>query len=201
MTFYWNTFQEAAFQLLAAIELGLSLPSGTLRSLCKDPASELRFNRYPKVPLSVLAEGKKQRAAAHTDVGIISMLFQDDVSGLEIEDRANSTSGNRSFMPLPPGKTDGQRDVVLLVGDTLERWTNRDIKATVHRVSSRTSNGSEPDAECPERYSGAFFLKPSFDTSVAPLSQFVAEGVQSDFEDITYLAYHQQRMAKIYSVY
>lgn len=197
MASYWTIFQQASSQLLEAIELGLNLPKDALLSLCKEPCSELRFNHYPKVPLDVLAAGGKQRAAPHSDIGIISLLFQDDVGGLEIEDRRNSTAEHRRFVPVPAA---GSRDVVLLVGDTLERWTNGVIKAAIHRVSSAddgaaVSDGKQPKGYCPERYSGAFFAKPDFEASVAPLAEF---GRSDSIKDITYLAYHQGRLGKVY---
>lgn len=43
-------------------------------------------------------------------------------------------------MPMPPGDIEGHGDTVLLVGETMERWTNGQIKSVMYQASSHFSD-------------------------------------------------------------
>ena len=64
----------------------------------------------------------------HTDFGMLTVLAQDDVGGLEIQ----RLGGEWVAMPPLPGT------LVVNVGDLLERWSNRRYRSTVHRVINRS---------------------------------------------------------------
>jgi isopenicillin N synthase-like dioxygenase len=98
--------------------------------------------------------------AAHVDSGFITLLAQDGVPGLEVEDRAGNWSG------VPPT----ERTLVVNFGKLLERWTGGRVRATRHRV---TGSGTE-------RYSIPFFYEPAVDAVIAPL------GLGQSFTPVTY---------------
>ena len=87
--------------------------------------------------------------APHTDFGMLTVLAQDDVGGLEIQ----RLGGEWVAMPPLPGT------LVVNVGDLLERWSNRRYHSTVHRVINRSGR---------ERLSLVLAYDPNFETPVDP---------------------------------
>ncbi|RYP50304.1 hypothetical protein DL768_004157 [Monosporascus sp. mg162] len=177
---------------------GLDLPPGVTVARCQPAASEMRLNHYPPISLKRLSEGKTKRIWPHTDLGIISLLFQDQVGGLEVEDRPNSRPNKRSFAPVLPDDPDGPSSVLVLIGDTMQRWTNDLISAGLHQVSVPPSMKTQTEGECPDRYSGVFLVKAHRNASVAPLPQYVTEEKPAAYDDISALQYHQQKIGSLY---
>lgn len=185
-------FQDICLTLMRAMEVGLDLPSGRLVERCKPASSELRLNHYPRTNLRELAEGKVKRTWPHTDFGIITLLFQDSVGGLELEDRRNPGT----FAPVLPGNPHGPTEMVVNISDTFQRWTNDVIRAGVHQVSVPPSMKGLTKGFCPERYSGIFFFKAHRSTSAGPMPHFVTKERPAAYDEITALEY-QRRMTKV----
>jgi len=179
---------------MEAMEVGLKLSPGSLVERCCPASSELRLNHYPQTDLQVLAEGKVKRTWPHTDFGIITLLFQDQVGGLELEDRRNPNT----FMPVLPGPADGPTEMVVNISNTFQRWTNDVIQAGLHQVAVPESLKQKEAGFCPERYSGIFFFKAHRNTSVGPLPQFVMPERPALYEEMTALQYQQQMTAVLY---
>ena len=114
---------------MRAVELGLGAPTGCLTELSVPNSSELRLNHYPQIDIQEMTTGNAARAWPHTDSGVISLLLQDEVGGLEFEDRQNSSS----FIRL---SSNGSMEMIVNVADTLERWTNGVLRAGLHRVNN-----------------------------------------------------------------
>jgi isopenicillin N synthase-like dioxygenase len=64
---------------------------------------------YPAVPTQLLHSGKLSRVPAHSDFGTLTLLFQDDIGGLEIADLGSANTEksaefekNGSFRPVKP---------------------------------------------------------------------------------------------------
>ena len=185
MTEGYQVCQDACLQIVSAIELGLGLAPNTLIVRCSPAASELRLLYYPSISLKTLDEGKKKRAWPHTDFGIITLLFQDSIGGLELEDR--KAGKPRKFIPIVPGPPS---EMIVNTSDTLQRWTNDVIRAGLHRVTvPRTLNLDV----LPERYSSVFFFKAGRNTSVGPLPEFVSADWPAVYDEITALEYQKQR--------
>jgi len=151
----YDVFQAICIQLMEAMEIGLKLPKDTLVDRCRPASSELRLNHYPRTDLAVLAEGKTRRTWPHTDFGIITLLFQDQTGGLELEDRRHPNT----FVPVLPGPADGPTEMVVNISDTFQRWTNDVVRAGVHQVSVPGAMKEQKTGICPQRYSGIFFFK------------------------------------------
>lgn len=191
----YQELQNISLQIVAAIEVGLSLEAGALVSRCCPAASEIRMNRYPPVSTERLADGRVKRTWPHTDFGIITLLFQDHVGGLELEDRTRPGT----FVPVTPVKVGpGQKsEMVVNISDTFQRWTNGVIKAGLHQVSAPPAYkaAAAPNGILPERHSCVFFFKATRDTSAGPLPEFVTAEYPAQYDEITALEY-QQRMTK-----
>jgi isopenicillin N synthase-like dioxygenase len=114
-SFYWMCF-EAASRILRALALGIGLDEDHLLKLHSGHYNQLRLLHYPPIPARAIEEGKMARMPAHTDWSSMTMLFQDDCGGLQVED------------PNVPGKFVGveplEGALAMNVGDLLMRWSN-----------------------------------------------------------------------------
>ena len=187
----YNVCQNVSLQIMAAIEVGLRLPPSTLTKRCVPAASELRLNHYPSYSTETLHLGKIKRTWPHTDLGIITLLFQDAVGGLELEDR--KATHPRTFVPVVPGPSG---EMVVNTSDTLQRWTNGILTAGMHQVTVPSAMKNMRSEVVPDRYSGVFFLKAARDVSVGPIPEFVSPERPAAYDEITALHY-QQRMTDV----
>lgn len=106
---------------------------------------------YPPVP----EESDSWGVGPHTDYGVLTILMQDDVGGLQVE-----TSGGDWIDVTPiPGT------FVVNVGDVMEAWTEGKFRATMHRVKNSSSK---------HRISAPFFFQPSLDCVIKPLDDVIA---------------------------
>ncbi|KAJ3553498.1 hypothetical protein NPX13_g10876 [Xylaria arbuscula] len=192
--------QQISEQIVSAIEMGLGLPHNRLVSCLQPVASEIRLNHYPAISLEKLAEGSVKRTWPHTDLGVISLIFQDEIGGLEVEDRSISSLQKHSFVPVMPMKQGSQQEVVVLVSDTLQCLTNNVIMAGRHQVSVPPLMSTWAEGECPERYSAVFFLKASRATAVAPFSEFVTEARPAAYQTLSALELQQRGTRMIHGI-
>lgn len=179
--------------ILPALEEGLGLVPGSLTRQCDGPHSELRLNHYPEIRLRDLRGGTISRIHPHTDLGVVTCLFQHGgMGGLQAHDHETGC-----WVPL---HTESAAEMIVNISETLERWTNGQVRAGVHQVTVPPMLQDEPDNETlvPPRLSTAFFLKANRDASVGALPCFVSEEYPRKFEAMTALEYHQQRLAAAY---
>ncbi|KIW90262.1 uncharacterized protein Z519_08906 [Cladophialophora bantiana CBS 173.52] len=126
MTAFFETCYGTALCLLRAIALGMDLPEDFFREYHTKKDNQLRLLHYPPVEAELLRGGAMERIAAHSDFGTMTLLFQDEVGGLEVEDVREKGKFNPA--PFVPGT------VVVNIGDFLQRWSNDTLKSTLHRV-------------------------------------------------------------------
>lgn len=112
------------------------------------------------------------RAAAHTDFGAMTLLFQrPSQPGLEIQ------TPNSTWAPVtvyPPGtEGDSVPPIVVNIGDLLSYWTGGVLKSTMHRVCI-SKNKKE------DRYSIAFFCHPVATTELAPIPSPLVSAAEGD---------------------
>jgi isopenicillin N synthase-like dioxygenase len=192
MESYWQQCHEVAMSLMSAVELGLSIPQGTLATRCLPSASEVRLNHYPAISSKELASGLTARIWPHTDFGIITLLLTDSVGGLEIED----PSSPGTFLPVPQG---ARNEMIVNVADTLQRWTNGVLKAGLHRVMLPSGSKGDEDEMVAERWSIPYLFKAKRETKVGALQEFVGEGQKSAYDNITALEFQLRRQHQVYS--
>lgn len=133
---------QTADAVLEAIALALHLPPDFFTLRHSQRSHTLRLLHYPPQSAAI-------GAAAHTDYGSITLLFQDEVAGLEVQARAGE------WLAVPPLAN----AVLVNLGDLMQRWTNDEYRSTPHRVRSVAD----------ERYSIAFFCDPNPDVEIACL--------------------------------
>lgn len=171
-------------RIVRILEEALGIPTSQLVGMCDGTNGELRITHYPAVELQRLRTGKTFRIAEHTDTGILTLLFQDSVGGLEVEDPAS----RGHFLPLV---TSHQVEMIVNVGDTLQRWTNGRLRSANHRVTAPPASESQV---VPARYSIGFFGKANPTAMVRPMRQFVgnADGVQDEEDAMTASDYYSK---------
>lgn len=121
----------------------------------------LRFLKYPRGGEESYKE--PVRAGAHSDYGSITLLFQRDVPGLEVQ------ASRTEWISAPLIK-----DAILVnVGDQIEFWTNGLFKSTMHRVVFL------PEHAHVDRYSIPFFVHPSDETLLTPIPSTIVPPASS----------------------
>ena len=113
--FYWEC-SEVGGNILRAIALGLGLEEDQLAKFHSGHNNQLRLLHYPPISAAPIEAGEMARMPPHTDWSSITMLFQDDVGGLEVEDIDRPLR----FIPAIPV----ENAIVMNVGDLLQRWSN-----------------------------------------------------------------------------
>ena len=183
--------QKVSLNIMRACEVGFGMPRNSLVDRCIPAASELRLLYYPPVSISRLATGTIKRAWPHTDFGIITLLFQDALGGLEYEDRRNPFT----FAPVLPTE---DNEMVVNTSDTFTRWTNGVVTGGIHQVNVPPSLKSQTTGFIPERYSTVFFFKAHRDISVGPIDHFVTEKHPALYPDITARQFHREMTDILY---
>ncbi|CAM9287559.1 unnamed protein product [Ectocarpus sp. 6 AP-2014] len=157
----WKTTMQEHFvrmhavgeRLAGLLSVGLGLDPAVFDTCFSEFAHTLRLLHYSA---EVSDPGKGvMGAGAHTDWGLMTLLATDEVPGLQVR-------LDGEWLDIPPRKG----AFICNLGDMLQRWTNDDLRSTVHRVVNKLGL---------ERYSIPFFFEPNFDTEVACFPQFCSE--------------------------
>jgi isopenicillin N synthase-like dioxygenase len=159
---YYRGMEKVSQTLMRAIARGLSLEEHFFDTAFERGLSTLRLLRYP---IRTDAEQTAQsdpgvwvthdggrfyvNGAPHVDSGFLTLLAQDEVSGLQARHR------DGAWLDIPP-TDDG---LAVNFGKVLERWCGGRIKATEHRVIGTGR----------ERLSIPFFYEARADAEIRPL--------------------------------
>ncbi|KAK7054185.1 BTB domain-containing protein [Favolaschia claudopus] len=158
---FFRQCHELHVHVMRSIALGLDLDEGFFDDKIHEQSHNLRLLSYPPIKRSLLDYEGQARAGAHSDYGTLTLLFQDQVGGLEVQ---NPHTG--SFVPaLPiPGT------IVVNVADLLARWSNDVLRSTLHRVVAPQARPMNAQGVItPGRQSIAFFCNPNFSAEIACL--------------------------------
>lgn len=138
---------------------------------------QLRLLRYHSIPKSTLEKAGNYRINPHTDYGLCTLLFQDQVGGLEVDPFHTG-----EFLPATPIRG----TCVINVADLLQRLSNDKLKSTRHRVmlpqfTEEQLAAMDSNSMLPDRYSTAFFVHPDPSFTIAPI---VSPGETSLYEPV-----------------
>ncbi|KAK6074857.1 hypothetical protein SCUP515_06219 [Seiridium cupressi] len=195
VNFYWQCF-EPAKQLLRALAIGIGLDDEEyfLKSHSGEN-NQLRLLHYPPIDTEKLTSNAFARMPAHSDWGSITMLFQDECGGLQVED----PNEPGRFVDAKPMKN----ALVMNVGDLLMRWSNDYLKSTLHRVTmppiADAGTGANGAREQPSgdvtraRYSIPYFVSPNPTAVIECLPQCASEDNPPGYEPITQDEYRRMR--------
>jgi isopenicillin N synthase-like dioxygenase len=175
----YRAFEKSGKSLLRAIALYLQLPENYFDDHIHNGNSILRAIHYPPItqePKSAI------RAEQHEDINLITLLVGASADGLQILTKQNEWVGVTS---LP-------EQIVVNVGDMLQRLTNNKLKSTTHRVVNPAREFWHTS-----RFSIPFFLHPKGEMSLACLSSCIDAQHPKAYPDATAGEYLDERLREI----
>lgn len=99
--------EKLGFKLLKLVSLSLGLREDRLNEFFKGQTSRIRLNYYPPCPVPHLTLG----VGRHKDAGVLTILAQDNVGGLEVKRKSD---GDWVFVkPVPDA-------YIINVGDMIQ---------------------------------------------------------------------------------
>ncbi len=175
----YRAFEKSGTALLQAIALYLGLDEHYFDNYVYNGNSILRSIHYPPItsePKSAI------RAEQHEDINLITLLVGASADGLQILTKQNEWVGVTS---LP-------EQIVVNVGDMLQRLTNNKLRSTTHRVVN-------PPRELwhTSRFSIPFFLHPKSSMSLRCLDGCIDSSHPKAYEDATAGEYLDERLREI----
>ena len=172
-------FENSGKFLLQAIALYLNLEQSYFNNYIDKGNSILRAIHYPPITLEPLSA---IRAEQHEDINLITLLVGASADGLQILTKNNDWL---SVTALPD-------QIVVNVGDMLQRLTNNKLKSTTHRVVN-------PSRELwhTSRFSIPFFLHPKSSMSLRCLDNCVTTDQPILYTDISAGDYLDERLKEI----
>ena len=175
----YRAFEKSGSALLRAIALYLDLNENYFDEHVHNGNSILRAIHYPPI----MQEPKSAiRAEQHEDINLITLLVGASADGLQILTNQNEWVGVTS---LP-------EQIVVNVGDMLQRLTNNKLKSTTHRVVN------PPRAMWhTSRFSIPFFLHPKSEMSLVCLESCVDKNHPKAYPDATAGEYLDERLREI----
>lgn len=178
----YTTLEQTAKHMLQAIALYLELPENYFEDKVKNGNSILRpIHYYPiEDPDSVPEDAV--RAAEHGDINLITLLMGASADGLQVLRR------DGKWIPI----TALPEQIIVNVGDMLDRLTNHKLKSTIHRVVN-------PPRELmnTSRFSIPFFMHPRSEMDLTSLESCITEKNPKRYTDILAGDFLQQRLEEI----
>ena len=175
------TLENIGLTLLRAISMYLNLDINYFEDKVKGGESILRSIHYFPLDPSDISDGAV-RAAAHGDINLITILMGASADGLEILTKQNK------WIPI----ISKEDELVINVGDMLERLTNKRLLSTVHRVVNPSINKLGTS-----RYSIPFFMHPKPEMDLTCLESCYSQNNPKQFENITAGSFLEERLRDI----
>ncbi len=178
----YNRLEQTGIEILKAIAIYLQLDEGYFTDKVKNGNSILRPIHYFPIDHPAHTPLDAVRAAEHGDINLITLLMGASADGLQVLRR------DGKWIPI----TALPNQLVVNVGDMLERLTNGKLKSTIHRVVN-------PPVELmnTSRYSIPFFMHPKSSMSLAALPNCVGINNPKKWDDISAGDFLNQRLAEI----
>lgn len=157
-----------------------------LLSVGDSRTSTVRLNYYPLV--DPLTEEERDEVADlgdmalhhHTDPGVLTLLLQDMVGGLQ------ALSRDDGWVDVTPEAG----TIVVNLGDAMQVWTNDQYRSAVHRVLPTKGQA---------RYSTPYFFNPARDAILEPIETLLASGEKPLYRSFTWREYIQGRIDDNYA--
>jgi isopenicillin N synthase-like dioxygenase len=175
----FRSFEQSGTALMQAIALYLKLDEHHFDSFVHNGNSILRAIHYPPIteePKSAI------RAEQHEDINLITLLVGASADGLQILNKQDE------WVPV----TSLPEQIVVNVGDMLQRVTNDKLKSTTHRVVN-------PPKEkwASPRFSIPFFLHAKRESSIACIESCIDAEHPKAYPDTTAGEYLDDRLREI----
>lgn len=178
----YRTLESTGMQMLSAIALYLGLEENYFTDKVTKGNSILRPIHYFPIENPEEIPDDAVRAAEHGDINLITLLMGASAEGLQVLRR------DGKWIPI----TALPEQIIVNVGDMLDRLTNHKLKSTIHRVVN-------PPKELmgTSRFSIPFFMHPRSEMDLTCLESCIDEENPKKYEDITAGEFLNQRLAEI----
>ena len=175
----YDAFDAAGAKVLRAIADYLEIDRDWFLDSVREGNSVMRLLHYPPQNEPT---GEHIRAGAHEDINTITLLLGAEEAGLQLQTK----EGEWMDVRPKPG------ELVINIGDMLQRLTNGKLRSTSHRVINPA-----PDRASRARYSMPFFLHFRPDFVIEALPSTVPEGEEPQWEPISSHDYLMERLREI----
>lgn len=175
----YKMLEKTAKFVLRSLALHLNLEETYFDGYIKNGNSILRPIHYP--PIQTAPKGA-ERAAAHGDINLITLLMGAQGKGLQVQNH----HGDWIDAVAEPD------ELMINVGDMLSRHSNNKLKSTIHRVIN-------PPKELwgTSRYSIPFFLHPISEMKLNVLENCIDKNNPKRYEDITAGEFLEERLKEL----
>lgn len=178
----YRRLEKTGVEMLRAIALYLGLNENYFDDKVKNGNSILRPIHYFPIENPDAVPADAVRAAEHGDINLITLLMGASADGLQVLRR------DGKWIPI----TALPEQLVVNVGDMLERLTNKKLKSTIHRVVNPPKEQMKTS-----RFSIPFFMHPRSEMDLTCLENCIDGEHPKQFEDITAGQFLDQRLAEI----
>ncbi len=175
----YRMLEKTGIYVLRALALYIGLEEYYFDHWASNGNSILRPIHYP--PITEEPKGAV-RAGAHGDINLITLLMGASTGGLQVLRK------DGEWIDAVPQED----ELVINVGDMLERHTNNKLRSTIHRVI----NPPKDQWDKP-RYSIPFFMHPRSEMRLDCLEECIDEENPKQYEDITAGDFLHQRLVEI----
>lgn len=175
----YRMLEKTGIYVLRALALYIGVDEHYFDYWATNGNSILRPIHYP--PITEEPKGAV-RAGAHGDINLITLLMGASTGGLQVLRK------DGVWIDAKPAVD----ELVINVGDMLERHTNNKLRSTIHRVV----NPPKEEWETP-RFSIPFFMHPRSDMKLNCMPECIDEQHPKAFEDITAGEFLNQRLVEI----
>ena len=175
----YELLEETGRHVLGAIACYLNLDETYFDKHIFNGNSILRAIHYPPITQE---PNKAERAAAHGDINLITLLMGAQGKGLQV------LSNNGEWVDAIAEDD----EIIVNIGDMLSRHTNNKLKSTIHRVVNPPK-----DLWNSSRYSIPFFLHPRLEMPLDCIESCVDENNPKGFENTTAGDFLYQRLVDL----
>ncbi len=175
----YKMLEKTGIYVLRALAIYIGLDEHYFDHWARNGNSILRPIHYP--PITEEPKGAV-RAGAHGDINLITLLMGASAGGLQVLRK------DGEWIDAIPNED----ELVINVGDMLERHTNNKLRSTIHRVV----NPPKEQWHTP-RYSIPFFMHPRSDMKLNCIEECIDDNHPKAFEDITAGEFLHQRLVEI----
>ncbi|WP_299216901.1 2-oxoglutarate and iron-dependent oxygenase domain-containing protein [uncultured Aquimarina sp.] len=175
----YRMLEKTGIYVLRALAIYIGLDEYYFDHWASNGNSILRPIHYP--PITEEPKGAV-RAGAHGDINLITLLMGASTGGLQVQRK------DGEWIDAIPQED----ELVINVGDMLERHTNNKLRSTIHKViNPPKEQWGKP------RYSIPFFMHPRSDMKLNCLEECITEDNPKQYEDITAGDFLHQRLVEI----
>ncbi|MBC8082672.1 MAG: isopenicillin N synthase family oxygenase [Hymenobacter sp.] len=178
----YRTLEATGKDVLSAIALYLNLPENYFDDKVRNGNSILRSIHYFPIEDPDAVPADAVRAAEHGDINLITLLMGASADGLQVKRR------DGKWIPI----TALPDQIVVNVGDMLQRLTNGVLKSTIHRVVNPPREKMNSS-----RFSVPFFLHPRSEMSLAALASCITPDNPKKEADITAGEFLNERLIEL----